>query len=145
MSAKQLDQFFNKPGCWQSELILLRSILKKTALTEAFKWYQTCYTWEDKNVAIVSSFKDYCIIGFFKGALLKDYSGLLTHSGKYTQLGRQMRFIGYEEIKEKEKEILVYLNEAIEIEKSGQKPVMKTTEQYEIVEEWRLTLKNNPK
>jgi len=56
-----------------------------------------------------------------------------------------MRFTGIEEIKKNEKVILAYLKEAIDVEKSGIKPVMKNTDQYETPEEWRLTLKKNPK
>lgn len=92
---------------------------------------------------IISSFKDYCIIGFFKGALLDDTHGLLTQPGNHTQFGRQMRFTGVQQIKALESKILSYLLKTIEIEKTGKKPIYKSTSEYAIPEELKEVFNND--
>lgn len=131
----KVDDFLNKSKQWKEEMTLVRSIALETPLKEELKWYQPCYTYNNANVAIISAFKDYCIIGFFKGALLKDEKKLLTQPGKNTQSGRQMRFTDISEIKKLKPVIKSYLLEAIEVEKSGLKVELKKTEEYDVPEE----------
>ena len=61
-----------KVHCWNEELLLLREIIIKAGLKEELKWSMPCYTMNEKNILMLAAFKDYCTIGFFKGALLKD-------------------------------------------------------------------------
>jgi uncharacterized protein YdeI (YjbR/CyaY-like superfamily) len=113
------------PDCkvhkWISELKLLRMIVLESGLAEECKWGVPCYTFDNGNVLLVSAFKDYCSISFFKGSLLKDDKKLLEKPGKNSQAARLLKFSIVEEIKEVETDIKSYIREAIEIEKSGLK------------------------
>ena len=64
------------PNCkvnnWAKELEELRKIVIKSALVEELKWGMPCYTLNNKNILMISAFKEYACISFFKGVLLKD-------------------------------------------------------------------------
>jgi uncharacterized protein YdeI (YjbR/CyaY-like superfamily) len=113
------------PDCkihkWPSLLKKLRSIARSTELNEELKWSVPCYTWEGKNIFIISAFKDFAGLNFFKGALLKDSEGLLTSPGESSQSARYMKFTKLDDIKKLESTIKTYIQEAIELEKSGKK------------------------
>lgn len=83
-------KFFATPECkvrsWQSELEALRKIVLQCGLKEELKWGVPCYTYENKNIVIVSAFKEFCALNFFKGALLKDSEELLESPGKVLNL-----------------------------------------------------------
>ncbi|MFM2146001.1 MAG: hypothetical protein RL732_837 [Bacteroidota bacterium] len=123
---------------------VLRTIVRASGLTEELKWYQPCYTYEGNNVVIISGFKDYCLLGFFKGALLKDPKGLLTRPGQHTQSGRQLRFTTTAEINKLKPLIKAYLQEAIEVEKAGSKVAYKKTDAYAVPEELQRKMKAVP-
>lgn len=106
---------------WQDELRLLRRIVLDCGLTEERKWGVPCYTFQGGNVSIVSAFKDYCSLSFFKGSLLQDSHQLLEKPGENTQAGRIMRFTQVQQILENEAVIKAYIFEAIEVEKAGLK------------------------
>jgi uncharacterized protein YdeI (YjbR/CyaY-like superfamily) len=133
----QVDVFLSKAGKWQEEMEKLRMIILGCHLTEEFKWYQPCYTYHKSNVVIISGFKDYCILGFFKGALLNDTNGILVSPGENTQAGRQIRFTSVSEIAEMESILKSYIYEAIEVEKAGLKVNFKKTSEFIIPEEFR--------
>ncbi|MCX8480334.1 MAG: YdeI/OmpD-associated family protein, partial [Sediminibacterium sp.] len=89
-----------------------------------------CYTYQQNNIIILHAFKNYCALGFFKGALLIDEQNLLVKPGENTQAGRQMRFTNLVDIKKMKSVIKAYIYEAIEIEKSGiQMPIKKNNPQ----------------
>lgn len=116
---------YKTPDCkvnsWRPELIELRAIVLNSDLTETFKWSQPCYTFNDKNVLIVTAFKNYACVSFFKGALLNDSHGILVTPGKSSQAARQLRFTSIEQIFEAKSHIETFIKEAIEIEKAGRK------------------------
>lgn len=118
------------PDCkvhqWIAELELLRNIVLDCGLTEASKWGVPCYTFQQKNVLIVSAFKEYCAISFFKGALLSDNKGILVKPGKNSQAARLIRFTSTEAIKAMEDDLRSYIFEAMEVEKAGLKVEFKT-------------------
>lgn len=141
----KVDAYFQKAKKWNKELLELRKIISSTKLLkEELKWYQPCYTINDGNVLIISSFKEYCIIGFFKGALLKDEKKLLTQAGQ-NQAGRQMRFTSLDEILQRKPQIIKYIKEAVAIESAGLKVQMKKTEDYPIPDELKLAFKKDTK
>lgn len=113
------------PDCkalrWIPELELLRNIVLDCGLTEECKWGVPCYTYQDGNVLLVSAFKDYCAISFFKGALLNDSNKSLEKPGERSQATRLLKFVSIKEIVKQESEIASYIYEAIEIEKAGLK------------------------
>ena len=135
MMNPELDRFFTTAKNWQAEMSELRKIVVGCGLEEERKWYQPCYTLEGKNIAIISSFKDYCIVGLFKGALLKDPQGILVRAGQNTQSGRQIRFTSVSEIRKLAPVIKSYLKEAIALEKSGAKIEYKKTDAYPVPDE----------
>lgn len=113
------------PDCkvhtWTLELKQLRQILLDTGLNEEAKWGAPCYTYQGKNVLMLSALKDYTCISFFKGSLLKDELNLLLKPGPNSQAARLIKFIDTQKIKMLEDQIKAYVFEAIEIEKQGLK------------------------
>ena len=118
------------PDCkvhtWQAELEKLRRILLDSELTEEVKWKVPCYTFENSNVVIMSAFKEYCSLSFFKGALLKDPHGVLEKPGENSQAARLIKFTHVEKIVEMEPILKATIQEAIEVEKAGLKVEFKT-------------------
>ncbi|MDG1841195.1 MAG: YdeI/OmpD-associated family protein [Crocinitomicaceae bacterium] len=108
-----------KVHTWNSELELLRKIVLDCGLTEEFKWGAPCYTFQNKNILMVSALKEYCCIGFFKGSLLGDDKSLLVKQGVNSQAVRLFKFKTFEEIVEIEADIKAYIFEAVEVEKAG--------------------------
>lgn len=131
----QVESFYNDAKKWGAELAKLREITLSTNLHEDYKWKQACYTYENANVLIVSPFKEYCALNFFKGALLNDSEGILVAPGENSQSARQIRFTSLDEIIEMEPIIIKYIHNAIEVEKSGLKIEMKKIEDYSIPQE----------
>jgi uncharacterized protein YdeI (YjbR/CyaY-like superfamily) len=140
----KVDVFLGKAKKWQREMTELRRIVLDCQLTEELKWYQPCYTYKDANVLIISGFKDYCALNFFKGALLSDSHGLLVRPGKNTQAGSQIRFAGLQEIVEKEQVLKSYILEAVEVEKAGLKVQYKETDEFDIPDELLIKFEDRP-
>src|ERR1700744_6137254 len=107
-----LDAFFVKAPKWHSELNKLRTIVLGCGLTEDMKWRQPCYTFENGVVLLISPFKDYCALAFFKGSLLKDPNGILVAPGENSQAVRQARFTNVQQIAEQEPVLKAYIQEA---------------------------------
>jgi uncharacterized protein YdeI (YjbR/CyaY-like superfamily) len=106
---------------WQSELEALRDIVLDCGLTEELKWSVPTYTYNNKNIAIVSAFKEYCSLSFFKGALLKDNKGILQKQGESSQSARLIKFTNLKEVLKNKANIKSYLLEAIKNEEEGLK------------------------
>jgi uncharacterized protein YdeI (YjbR/CyaY-like superfamily) len=140
----KVDAFIGKAKKWQEELRKLRMIVLDCQLTEELKWGQPCYTFQKSNIVIISGFKEYCALNFFKGALLDDANGILIRPGEHTQAGRQIRFTSVQEIVEMEPILKAYLYEAIEVEKAGLKVNYKETSDYVIPEELQSKLDEIP-
>ncbi|MGW8314539.1 MAG: YdeI/OmpD-associated family protein [Bacteroidales bacterium] len=104
---------------WPEELDQLRRIVLECGLHEEVKWSQPCYTFQGKNILLVTAFKEYAALAFFKGSLLKDPQKILVAPGQHSQASRQFRFTGKRDVLEKESVIKAYIQEAIELEKAG--------------------------
>lgn len=117
------------PNCkvhnWEEELKILRAILLDCGLTEELKWSMPCYTYQKRNIVMMTAFKEYCSLNFMKGSLLKDAHDILVTPGENTQVGRQIRFTNAQDIAKMEPILKEYIYEAIEVEKSGVKPTVK--------------------
>ena len=105
---------------WRAEIAALQNILSGFDLKEECKWGKPCYTVDGKNVVIIQGFKEYCALGFFQGALLKDPKKLLVQLGQ-VQAGRVMKFTGAREIAAKAATIQGYVREAVAAAKAGLK------------------------
>lgn len=110
---------------WEEELKMLRAIVLDCGLTEALKWGVPCYAFQQSNVLIVSAFKDYCALSFFKGALLQDTDNILEKPGKNSQAARLIKFTDTGTIAEMESTLKSYIFEAVEVEKAGLKVTFK--------------------
>ncbi|TWT36086.1 hypothetical protein KOR34_09850 [Posidoniimonas corsicana] len=115
----KVDEFFASLEQWRDELAALRRIALRCGLTEAYKWRQPCYTYQDSNVAILGAFKSSCTLSFFKGALLKDPQGILTKPGENTRAARVARFTSVSQIETLTPLLESYLRDAIRLEQEG--------------------------
>lgn len=136
----KVDEFFNKAPQWQDEMAVLRKIVLECGLKEELKWRQPCYTFEDSNVVIISGFKDFCVLSFFKGALLKDPQKVLVKPGENTQSGRMIRFTAVDEIERQKPLLTAYIMEAVQVEKAGLKVDFKKTAEYDVPQELQQKL-----
>ena len=118
-------EYGGTPQCkvksWVEELRLLRGILQKTGLTEELKWSAPCYTYNGKNILMLSAPKEDVIVSFFQGAQLKDPENILEKPGENSRFARYIRFTDVETIASLKHTILRYIQEAIKIENSGKR------------------------
>jgi uncharacterized protein YdeI (YjbR/CyaY-like superfamily) len=128
---------------WQKETNKLRNIALDCFLTEEVKWSKPCFTFQKKNVAVVIPLRDSCALAFFKGALLTDSKGILERIGEHTQAGRWIKFTSVKAITALQSTLKAYLYEAIELEESGRKVVLKKPAEYAIPEELQTLLTDN--
>lgn len=129
---------------WPAELKRLRQLLLDCGLTEELKWSMPCYTHNGKNIVMLSAFKDYCALGFFKGTLLKDSQHLLQAPGENSQSMRMFRFTDINQIEAAPDLIKAYVFEAIEIEKAGLKPDKTKSSDFELPVELLLKFDEMP-
>src|SRR6202046_4164305 len=90
----------------------LRQIALGCDLSEEVKGGKACFTFREKNVAIVIPLKESCAFSFFKGALLKDPKHILERIGEHTQAGRWIKFSSVQEIAAVQSTLKDYLREA---------------------------------
>ncbi len=131
----KVDKFLSSVDKWQDELEALQMIILDCGLTEELKWGAPIYTWQGRNILGINGRKEFCSLGFFKGALLDDANGILVKPGKYTQEGRYVPFTSVKQIAEMEPVIKSYIYEAIEVEKAGVKLVSTVNKTPAIPEE----------
>ena len=143
----KVDFYFNKATKWQKELEQLRAVVLACGLTETLKWGVPCYTYPTgssgqafQNIVLMHTFKEYCALLFFKGALLNDAEGILIQQTKNVQSARQIRFTNAQEIVKMKSVLKAYIYEAIEVEKAGLKVKLKKTEEFPIPEEFQKKL-----
>ena len=136
------------PDCkvhsWPDVLLKLRAILLETELTEEVKWSVPCYTFNGKNVLIMSSLKEYVVLGFFKGVLLKDPAGVLIQSTPNMQAERQLRFTTVQQVTELEQVIKAYVQEAIEVEQAGLEVAYRKTSEFDVPDELQAMFDEDP-
>ena len=135
MANPKVDEFIRTAGKWKDEFIKLRAIALSCKVEEDLKWGVPCYSLQDKNIVLIHGFRDYCALLFFKGALMKDPAGILISQSENVQASRQIRFNGIEEITALESTLKKYIDQAIEIERSGMKVDFKATADFTVPEE----------
>ena len=128
---------------WQAEIAALKAILSGFDLREERKWGKPCYTLDGKNVVILEGFKEYCALGFFQGALLKDPKNLLVQLGQ-VQAGRVMKFKSVQEIGTMAPTITAYLCEAVAAAEAGLKVETKPRE-FPVPDELREKFRTDPR
>jgi uncharacterized protein YdeI (YjbR/CyaY-like superfamily) len=129
----KVDAFLGRAKLWPAEMQKVRGILLELGLDEDIKWGKPCFSVEGKNVAILQPFKAHCSLMFFKGVLLKDTHGLLRSQGENSQSALRLEFTSPAQVK---KSVLKsYVDQAIQIEKAGQKVDFKAKRELELPEE----------
>lgn len=141
----KVDWYFDKAGKWQKEVTELRTIVLDCGLTEELKWGCPCYTSREGNVVLIHTFKEYCALLFFKGALLQDTHNILIQQTENVQSARQIRFTGLKEIVAQAPTLKTYIYEAIAVEEAGLKVKLKKTTEYAVPEEFQQKLDTQPK
>jgi len=139
----KVNFYFEKPSKFQTELRELRKIALKSNLVEDLKWGCPCYTLEGKNVFLIHYFKEYCALLFVKGSLMQDSEDILIQQSPNVQAAKQLRFTDLKQIKNLAKTIAEYMEDAIKVEKSGEKVALKKTREFEVPEEFSEVLKTD--
>ena len=96
-------------------------------------------------MVLIHGFKEYCALLFMKGALLKDPKGILVQQTKNVQAARQIRFASLADINKQKAAVKSYISEAIAIEKSGARVVMKSAAQFDTPPEFQERLDDDPR
>ena len=137
------EEFISKHPQWEELLTALRRTLLSTGLEETIKWGVPVYTLAGKNIVGLTAFKKYSALWFFQGALLRDEAGVLVNAqeGK-TRAQRQWRFETLDEFNEKQ--VLAYLNEAIENQRRGKTVKPAPRKAFSIPEELNRAFRENP-
>jgi uncharacterized protein YdeI (YjbR/CyaY-like superfamily) len=128
---------------WQAEIAELQEVLSGFDLRVERKWGKPCYTMDGKNVVIIQGFKEYCALGFFQGALLKDPKKVLVQIGQ-VRAARVMKFTSAKEIAAKVATIKAYVREAVALAKAGLKVETKPPE-IPVPEELREKFRSDPR
>lgn len=136
----KVDAYVERLKNWVDEVRELRAICLDSGLGEDLKWGVPCYTLEGRNVVLIHSFKEYCALLFFKGALLKDAKGILIQQTDNVHAARQVRFKNVEEIRKLRTVLKAYIAEATKAEQSGLKVELKKTEEFSVPEEFQAKL-----
>jgi uncharacterized protein YdeI (YjbR/CyaY-like superfamily) len=136
----KVDEYLSKVRKWRDELETLRMILLDCQLTEEYKWSQPCYVYNKSNIVLLTSFREYCTLAFFKGSLLKDTDKIFVKPGENSQSVRQIRFTSVKDILKKEAILKAYIFEACEVEEEGLKVKLKDVSEYKIPEEFQSRL-----
>jgi len=140
----KVDFYFDKAKKWQQEISKLRTIALDCGLTEELKWGCPCYTFGGSNIVLIHTFKEYCGLLFFKGALLSNGNGILIQQTENVQAARQARFTDISQIIELEPVLKAHIFEAIEVEKAGLKVELKKTKEFNMPDEFKHKLDNMP-
>lgn len=143
-SNPQADWYFRDAKKWKDESEKLREIILACTLTEELKWGKPCYTYEGSNIVLIHGFKEYCAVLFMKGALLKDPKKILVQQTENVQAARQIRFTNLQQIEDLKPTLKAYIQEAIQVEKSGVEINYKKTAEFKMPEEFKNKLDEVP-
>jgi uncharacterized protein YdeI (YjbR/CyaY-like superfamily) len=129
---------------YPQETAALQELAGSCGLVEKIKWGKPCFTLGNKNIVLIQRFNDYIALLFFKGALLKDPGKLLFRIGEHMQAPRQLRFSSLADITRLSRTIKAFIEQAIDLEKSGAKVELKKTAELKVPEELQTRLDTEP-
>lgn len=104
---------------WKEELKLLRKLALGAGLREELKWKHPCYTLEGKNIVLLGAFRERCAMTFFKGSIMSDPAQVLEFQGENSRVAKTFYVTSLDRLKQFESTLATYIQEAIELEKSG--------------------------
>lgn len=136
----KVDAYISALDQWQEVMLELQRILLDCGLEEELKWGSPCYSFQKGNVVVMGGLKDYCALGFFKGALLQDEQNILLKPGEHTQSARSIAFTSVAQVQAMEQVLKNYVFEAMEIERAGLKVEFKKTDEFPMPEELQQKL-----
>jgi uncharacterized protein YdeI (YjbR/CyaY-like superfamily) len=139
----KVDWYFAKVSKWQDSVQKLRNIALDCSLEEDLKWGKPTYKSDSGMIFLIHTFKDYAAILFFKGVLMTDPDNILVQQTANVQSARQIRFTSSEQITSMQKTIKKYIQNAIEVEKSGLQVEFKKTTEFSMAEEFASALAEN--
>jgi uncharacterized protein YdeI (YjbR/CyaY-like superfamily) len=139
----KVDWYFAKVSKWQEAVCKLRNIALDCGLKEELKWGKPTYKSDSGMIFLIHTFKDYAAVLFFKGVLMSDPDSVLVQQTANVQSARQIRFTSSEQIVSMEKTIKKYIQNAIEVEKSGLQVELKKTTEFSMAEEFQSALAEN--
>ena len=117
---------FDTPDCaalmWRDGLAALRAICLDADLTETVKWGHPCYTFADRNIAILGAFRDDFRFSFMNAGLLKDPQGILEKQGPNSHIPYMLKFTAVNQVAARANVIADYLAEAKGYAAAGIKP-----------------------
>ncbi|NMO16779.1 hypothetical protein HPC49_09035 [Pyxidicoccus fallax] len=118
-------EHYKTPACkvhrWTKALEALRELVLASGLVEEMKWGCPCYTLGGKNVVMVTAFKEYCALQFFKGAALVDDAGVLESPGPNSRFARFLKFQSVEDVIARRPVARRLVDQAIALERAGTK------------------------
>ena len=129
---------------YPEETSALQEIARSCGLVEKIKWGKPCFVLGNKNIVLIQRLKDYIALLFFKGSLLQDSGNLLSRVGKHMQAPRQLRFRSLDDITRLNSTIRAFIEEAVDLERSGAKVQSKAVGDVEIPAELQLRLDRDP-
>lgn len=130
---------------WTSELALLRSWILMLHFKEECKWGVPCYTFQGRNLVMLSALKDHVVLSFLEGSSLNDPSGLLQKAGPNSVRDRIIRWNSMQALQGSELQVKSLLKQhQVNKPKSikGIAPPSEGTPEYPL--ELQVFLKENP-
>jgi len=130
---------------WTSELALLRRWILTLDFKEECKWGVPCYTFQGRNMVMLSALKDHVVLSFLEGSSLNDPSGLLQKAGPNSVRDRIIRWNSLQGLKDSELQVKSLLKQhQVNKPKStkGIAPSSEGTPEYPL--ELQVFLKENP-
>ncbi len=129
---------------YPQETAALQEIARSCGLVETIRWGKPCFTFHGRNVVLIQPFKNYIALLFFQGALLNDDGGHLSRVGEFMEAPRQFRFSSLAEIARSRSDIRAYVEQAVELERSGARVERKQASELAFPEELKAKLAADP-
>jgi uncharacterized protein YdeI (YjbR/CyaY-like superfamily) len=140
---ERVDRYIARSVMWPDEMTALRLILLECGLREDIKWGKPCFSLDSSNIAILQEMKGFLSLMFFKGALLKDPTGLLVEQGPNSRSAKRVEFTSVDDVNRLSKALVKLINDAINIERSGER--VGPAPQLELVAELQERLDSDKK
>ncbi|MEZ5798260.1 MAG: YdeI/OmpD-associated family protein [Paracoccaceae bacterium] len=128
---------------WADGLAALRSLCLTAGLTETAKWGHPCYTYLERNIALIGAFRSDFRLTFFDAALLEDPGQLLQRRGPNTTHPDMLVFHGRADVTQISPAILDFLDKSKQNVAAGLRPA-KAQIQVDLPEELVEALDDDP-